>query len=51
MQLHHAPEPQRVGSTPTDAGWTGPTDGRAEHWELWVLDQKLGEWDFRPELI
>jgi hypothetical protein len=49
MQLHHAPEPRRAGSTPTDAGWTGgPTDSQLEHWELWVLDQKVGEWTSSP---
>lgn len=92
MRLHHAPEPQRVGSTPNDAGWTGGTTtgtgggtgggtstgtgtgggtstgtgggtaggtgGTAststdpvQHWELWVLGQKLGEWDYRPDVI
>lgn len=75
MQLHHAPEPLRVGSTPSDAGWTGGrstpgADGSGasggtggsgsstgnntdpvQHWELWVLGQKLGEWDYRPDNI
>lgn len=78
VQLHHAPEPLRVGSTPSDAGWTGGragagtggntgnngTSGSTEtngstgtdttqhqSWELWVMGQKLGEWDYRPNTL
>lgn len=67
VQLHHAPEPLSVGSTPSDAGWTGVRAGAGtggttgtsgstdttqhQSWELWVMGQKLGQWDYRPDTL
>lgn len=44
LTITHPPEPGHVGL----ARFDGHSITTPEHWELWLKDQKLTEWDLQP---